>query len=123
MGPRVPCRSVRVAVLDLGTNSTRLLVADVGHGRVEELERRTSITRLGQDVDRTGRLAPEAMERVYATVADYRKAIDELHAEENVAVATSAVRDSANGDQFRETLRTRFGVEATTIPGDEEARL
>jgi exopolyphosphatase/guanosine-5'-triphosphate,3'-diphosphate pyrophosphatase len=114
---------VRVAVLDLGTNSTRLLVADVRDGQVRELERRTAITRLGQDVDRTGRLASEAMERVYETMAEYRAAIDRLGADKVVAVATSAVRDSANGGEFRDTLRTRFGVEARTIPGDEEARL
>jgi exopolyphosphatase / guanosine-5'-triphosphate,3'-diphosphate pyrophosphatase len=114
---------VRVAVLDLGTNSTRLLVADVRDGRVDELERRTSITRLGQGVDRTGRLADEAMQRVYETVAGYREIVEELGAERTVAVATSAVRDSKNGDEFRETLRRRYGVEARTISGDEEARL
>jgi exopolyphosphatase/guanosine-5'-triphosphate,3'-diphosphate pyrophosphatase len=114
---------VRVAVLDLGTNSTRLLVADVRDGRVEEIERRTVITRLGQGVDRTGRLAEEAMERVSEAVAEYRGIIDELGAEKIVAVATSAVRDAANGDEFREALRTRFGIEAKTIPGEEEARL
>ena len=114
---------MRVAVLDLGTNSTRLLVADVRDGRVEELERRTTITRLGQGVDKTGRLAPEATERVYETVAEYREIIDSLGAEKVLAVATSAVRDSENGDEFRDTLRSRFGVEAQTISGDEEARL
>jgi len=114
---------VRVAVLDLGTNSTRLLVADVQDGRVRELERKTTITRLGQDVDRTGRLADEAMERVYDAVAEYRKLIDDVEAERVVAIATSAVRDSSNGGEFRETLRTRFGIEANAIPGEEEARL
>src|SRR3954469_25435336 len=110
-------RAVRIAVLDLGTNSTRLLVADVRDGQVEELERRTTITRLGQDVDRTGRLAPDAMERVYETIAGYRTIVDELHAERVVAAATSAVRDSANGDEFRATLMERYGVDAQTIPG------
>jgi exopolyphosphatase / guanosine-5'-triphosphate,3'-diphosphate pyrophosphatase len=114
---------VRIAVLDLGTNSTRLLVADVRDGKVEEVERKTSITRLGQDVDRTGRLAPEAMERVYETVAGYREIVDELGAKAVVAVATSAVRDSANGDELRETLNDRYGVAVKTITGDEEARL
>jgi exopolyphosphatase / guanosine-5'-triphosphate,3'-diphosphate pyrophosphatase len=114
---------VRIAVLDLGTNSTRLLVADVRDGKVEEVERKTSITRLGQDVDRTGRLAPEAMERVYETVAGYREIVDELGAKAVVAVATSAVRDSANGDELRETLNDRYGVDVKTITGDEEARL
>jgi exopolyphosphatase / guanosine-5'-triphosphate,3'-diphosphate pyrophosphatase len=114
---------VRVAVLDLGTNSTRLLVADVRDGTIEELERRTVITRLGQGVDETGRLAEEAMERVYDAVAEYRKIIDELGAEKVFAVATSAVRDASNGDEFRDTLKSRFGVEAAVIPGEEEARL
>jgi exopolyphosphatase/guanosine-5'-triphosphate,3'-diphosphate pyrophosphatase len=63
------------------------------------------------------------MERVYDTLAEYRRIMDELQAEKVVAVATSAVRDSENGDEFRETLRSRFGVEAETISGDEEARL
>jgi exopolyphosphatase / guanosine-5'-triphosphate,3'-diphosphate pyrophosphatase len=114
---------MRVAVIDLGTNSTRLLVADVDGGRVREIERRTSITRLGEGVDSTGTLAEHAMERVFETVAGYRELIDRHGAEEAVALATSAVRDSSNGDEFRAELRERFAVEARTIPGDEEARL
>jgi exopolyphosphatase/guanosine-5'-triphosphate,3'-diphosphate pyrophosphatase len=114
---------VRIAVIDLGTNSTRLLVADVEGDRVTELDRRSNVTRLGQGVDASGRLVDEAMERVYAAVADYRQAIDALEAERLVAVATSAVRDAANGDEFRRTLAERFGVEARTISGEEEAEL
>jgi exopolyphosphatase/guanosine-5'-triphosphate,3'-diphosphate pyrophosphatase len=114
---------VRVAVVDLGSNSTRLLVAEVRDGRVEELDRRTDVTRLAQGVDSTGRLAGEAMERVFATVAGYRESIDRIGAEEMVAVATSAVRDAANGEEFRAQLRERFGIDARTISGDEEARL
>ena len=114
---------MRIAVVDLGTNSTRLLVAEVVDGAVTELERRTTITRLGQDVDSTGRLADEAMERVFAAMADFRKSIEELGAERVVAVATSAVRDAANGEDFRGALRERFGVTARTISGNEEARL
>jgi exopolyphosphatase/guanosine-5'-triphosphate,3'-diphosphate pyrophosphatase len=113
----------RVAVVDLGTNSTRLLVAEVEGGAVRQLERRSTVTRLGQDVDATGRLADEAMDRVYATLSEYREAIDEHDAETVVAVATSAVRDASNGDGFRDTLRERFGIDARTISGDEEARL
>lgn len=113
----------RVAVVDLGTNSTRLLVAEVRAGAAQELERRTSVTRLGQEVDRTGRLADEAMERVYAVLADYRERIDRHAAEPVVAVATSAVRDADNGEEFRQALRERFGIDARTISGDEEARL
>jgi exopolyphosphatase/guanosine-5'-triphosphate,3'-diphosphate pyrophosphatase len=114
---------VRIAVVDLGSNSTRLLVANVEDGRVEELDRRTNITRLGQGVDATNRLAGEAMERVFAVVAEYRESIDRLGAERTVAVATSAVRDAENDGEFRATLLDRYGIDARTISGDEEARL
>jgi exopolyphosphatase/guanosine-5'-triphosphate,3'-diphosphate pyrophosphatase len=113
----------RIAVVDLGTNSTRLLIADVDEGAVSELERRSNVTRLGQGVDRSGRLADEAMQRVYDVLEGYRQAIHELGAITTVAVATSAVRDADNGEEFRSTLRERFGLEATTIPGEHEARL
>jgi exopolyphosphatase/guanosine-5'-triphosphate,3'-diphosphate pyrophosphatase len=114
---------MRVAVVDIGTNSTRLLVADVGNGRVTELDRRTNVTRLGEGVDATGRLADAAIGRVLDVLAGYRAAMDEHGAERVVAVATSAVRDSANGDEFRAVLRERFDIDARTISGDEEARL
>jgi exopolyphosphatase / guanosine-5'-triphosphate,3'-diphosphate pyrophosphatase len=114
---------VPVAVVDIGTNTTRLLVAEVEDGQVVELERRTKITRLGQDVDATGRLADEAMDRVSETIAGYREVIDRVGAGTVVAVATSAMRDSENGPQFHDYLKDRFGVDARTISGDEEARL
>jgi exopolyphosphatase/guanosine-5'-triphosphate,3'-diphosphate pyrophosphatase len=113
----------RVAVVDLGTNSTRLLVADVRDDQVVEVDRRTKITRLGEGVDRTKRLADDAMERVTATCEEYREAIDDLGAERIVAVATSAFRDAENGEEFRRSLEQRFGIDARTIPGEEEARL
>jgi exopolyphosphatase / guanosine-5'-triphosphate,3'-diphosphate pyrophosphatase len=113
----------RIAVVDLGTNSTRLLVAEVDDGAVTELERRTNVARLGQGVDATGRLADEAMNRVYETLAGYREVIDRLSAERTVAIATSAVRDAENGSAFKTRLRERFGIDARTISGDEEARL
>jgi exopolyphosphatase/guanosine-5'-triphosphate,3'-diphosphate pyrophosphatase len=112
-----------VAVIDIGTNTTRLLVAEVDDGRVVELERRTTITRLGQDVDATGRLAQEAMERVAEAIAAYREVIGRLGAERVVAFATSAMRDAENGSEFRDFLKTRFDIDARTISGDEEARL
>jgi exopolyphosphatase/guanosine-5'-triphosphate,3'-diphosphate pyrophosphatase len=115
--------AMRIAVVDLGTNSTRLLVADVEGGRVTELDRRSIVTRLGERVDSTGRLADAAKERVHAAVAGFREAIDALGAERTVAVATSAMRDAANGAEFRTELRERHGIEARTISGDEEARL
>ncbi len=112
-----------VAVIDIGTNTTRLLVAEVEEGEVVELERRTTITSLGQGVDATGRLAEEAMDRVAEAIAVYREVIDRVGAERVVALATSAMRDSENGPQFRDFLQQRFGIDARTISGDEEARL
>jgi exopolyphosphatase/guanosine-5'-triphosphate,3'-diphosphate pyrophosphatase len=114
---------VRIAVVDLGTNSTRLLVADVEDGAVSELERRTTVTRLGEGVDATGRLSQGAVDRVLETAAAYREVIDRLGAERIVAVATSAMRDAGNGGALRDDLRTRFRIDARTISGDEEARL
>jgi exopolyphosphatase/guanosine-5'-triphosphate,3'-diphosphate pyrophosphatase len=115
---------VRVAVVDVGTNSTRLLIADVdGDGTVAELDRRSIVTRLGQGVDATGELAEEAVERVVAVLADYRRAIDEHGAQRTVAVLTSAVRDARNGARFVDRVRDEFGLDARTIAGDEEARL
>jgi exopolyphosphatase/guanosine-5'-triphosphate,3'-diphosphate pyrophosphatase len=113
----------RIAVVDLGTNTTRLLVADVEDGTVQELDRRSIVTRLGEGVDSSGRLADAAVERVLAACADYRRAIDELSAEHVVGVATSAVRDAANGDELLARLRDDHGIDARTISGDEEARL
>jgi exopolyphosphatase / guanosine-5'-triphosphate,3'-diphosphate pyrophosphatase len=113
----------RIAVVDLGTNSTRLLVADVEDGRVAELDRSTQITRLGEGVDESGRLSESAMGRVFETLAGYGELIERHGPERVVGVATSAVRDAENGDEFRDELRERFGVEVRTIPGGEEARL
>jgi exopolyphosphatase/guanosine-5'-triphosphate,3'-diphosphate pyrophosphatase len=113
----------RIAVVDLGTNSTRLLIADVTDGHVEELVRRTEITRLGEGVDSAGRLSPDATGRVLDTLASFRGDIDAQGATKVVGVATSAVRDAQNGERFRADLAERFGVDARTISGDEEARL
>jgi exopolyphosphatase/guanosine-5'-triphosphate,3'-diphosphate pyrophosphatase len=113
-----------IAVVDLGTNSTRLLVARVGDdGQVEQLEKQSIVTRLGQGVDASGSLALEAIDRVFDALAKYRELIDEHGAERIVALATSAVRDSDNGEEFRAAMRERFGFDARTISGDEEARL
>jgi exopolyphosphatase/guanosine-5'-triphosphate,3'-diphosphate pyrophosphatase len=116
---------MRVAVVDIGTNSTRLLVADVdpATNAVTELDRRSTITRLGQGVDQTGRLAPEAIERVHATLGTYKKAIDDLAADAATAVLTSAVRDATNGAAFAAGVTERFGLEARTLSGEGEARL
>jgi exopolyphosphatase / guanosine-5'-triphosphate,3'-diphosphate pyrophosphatase len=114
---------MRIGVVDIGTNSTRLLVADVVDGVVEEVERLTTVTRLGQGVDASGALAEEAMERVFATLTRYRERIDAHDCEATVGVLTSAVRDATNGTEFTQVVRDRFGLDAHTISGDEEARL
>jgi exopolyphosphatase/guanosine-5'-triphosphate,3'-diphosphate pyrophosphatase len=114
---------MKVAVVDIGTNSTRLLIAEVGDGRVEELDRRTTVTRLGEGLEASGRLSDAAMARVSDALASYREAIDAYGAERVVAVATSAMRDAANGPAFRDDIQRRFGMDARTISGDEEARL
>jgi len=115
---------VRVAVVDIGTNSTRLLIADVGaDGALAELHRESIVTRLGDRVDATGRLADDAIERVFDTLGHYRDLIDEHGVAATTAVLTSAVRDAANGAQFTSAVRERYGLDARTIGGDEEAAL
>jgi exopolyphosphatase/guanosine-5'-triphosphate,3'-diphosphate pyrophosphatase len=113
----------RVAVVDLGTNSTRLLVADVADGAVTDLEHRSEVRRLGEGVDESGRLSDEAIARVHETLGEYREVIDSLGATTVIGVATSAVRDAENGEEFREEVRERFGIDARIISGAEEARL
>ena len=114
----------RVAVVDVGTNSTRLLIADVAADRqITELDRRTTVTRLGAGVDHTGRLADEAMQRVFGVLATYRDAIDAHVAGDAVAILTSAVRDARNGPEFARAIHDRFALDARTVSGDEEARL
>jgi exopolyphosphatase/guanosine-5'-triphosphate,3'-diphosphate pyrophosphatase len=116
---------MRVGVVDIGTNSTRLLVADVdpATGAIVEIDRRTTVTRLGQGVDRTGRLAPDAMDRVSATLAGYGAAIDAHGATATTAVLTSAVRDAANGAEFTQRVRDDHGLEAAVLSGEDEALL
>jgi exopolyphosphatase/guanosine-5'-triphosphate,3'-diphosphate pyrophosphatase len=113
----------RIGVVDLGTNSTRLLVADVEDGAAVELARRTVVTRLGEGVDSTGRLSDAAMGRVDEALESFREVIDELGAERLVGVATSAMRDADNGPAYRDHVRERFGIDARTISGDREASL
>jgi exopolyphosphatase/guanosine-5'-triphosphate,3'-diphosphate pyrophosphatase len=115
---------MRVAVVDIGTNSTRLLVADRDGDRVTaELDRRSNVTRLGAGVDKDGRLREDAMQRVYSTLDGYRKAIDEYGATRALAVMTSAVRDAANGSEFAAAVEQRYGLEPHILKGDDEARL
>src|SRR5579875_1450550 len=115
---------MNVAIVDIGTNSTRMLVAEMSRGRaVSELEHETTVTRLGKGVDAGGRLSPDGMERVFAALERYRALIDRHDAGRAIAVLTSAVRDAANGPEFADTVRTRFGLEPNVLSGDDEARL
>jgi exopolyphosphatase/guanosine-5'-triphosphate,3'-diphosphate pyrophosphatase len=114
---------VRVAVVDIGTNTTRLLVAEVDGGGVIELDRRSMVTRLGEGVDRTGRLTDAAQLRVLDVLDEYAEAIEVHGAERRVAVLTSAVRDAENGADFTERVRRDYELDARTLSGDEEARL
>jgi len=117
--------TTRIAVIDIGTNSTRLLIADVDPTtkHVTEIERRTTVTRLGQGVDHTGVLAPEAIARVEAAVAEYRALIDANDVDAITGVLTSAVRDARNGAEFTTKINDAYIINARTITGDEEARL
>jgi exopolyphosphatase / guanosine-5'-triphosphate,3'-diphosphate pyrophosphatase len=113
----------RVGVVDLGTNSTRLLVADVENGAVRELDRRLEITRLGQGVDARRRLLPEAVARVRNVLADYRRTVEALGAERTLAFATSAVRDAGNGEAFLGEIEWSYGFATRLLTGHEEALL
>ncbi|MFE3252613.1 exopolyphosphatase [Streptomyces sp. NPDC059209] len=113
----------RVAAIDCGTNSIRLLVADAdpATGELVDLDRRMTIVRLGQDVDRTGRLAPEALERTFAACREYAAVIKEHGVDRVRFVATSASRDAENRDAFVRGVLDILGVEPEVITGDQEA--
>ena len=113
----------RVAAVDLGTNSTRLLVADVEDGAVEEVVRRTVVTRLGEGVDARRRLLPVPVARVRNVLSDFRREAEALGAERTLAVATSAVRDAENGEAFLGEVEWSYGFATRLLSGDEEAAL
>jgi exopolyphosphatase/guanosine-5'-triphosphate,3'-diphosphate pyrophosphatase len=115
----------KVAAIDCGTNSIRLLVADVDPetGSLRDLDRRMEIVRLGQGVDRTGRLAPEALERTFAACREYAEAIEAQGVSGIRFVATSASRDASNRDDFVKGVVDILGVRPEVITGDEEAAL
>ena len=113
----------RVAAIDCGTNSIRLLVADLSAGKLTDVHREMRIVRLGQDVDATGRLAPEALERTRVALADYAAITRHAEAERVRMVATSATRDAANREDFFGMVRHTLGTDADVITGEEEARL
>ena len=114
---------MRVGAVDLGTNSTRLLVADVTGDRVDEVVRRLRITRLGEGVDERGRLLPLPIARVRNVLSDYRREAEELGAERVLAVATSAVRDAENGEAFLGEVEWSYGFDTRLASGDDEALL
>jgi exopolyphosphatase/guanosine-5'-triphosphate,3'-diphosphate pyrophosphatase len=114
---------VRVAAVDLGTNTTRLLVADVDDGRIAEVHRETRITRLGEGVDARKRLLPLPIARVRNVLSDYRRTLERLGAERALVVATSAVRDAENGEAFLGEIEWSYGFATRLVTGDEEAQL
>jgi exopolyphosphatase / guanosine-5'-triphosphate,3'-diphosphate pyrophosphatase len=114
---------MRVGAVDLGTNSTRLLVADVDSDGVEEVERQTEITRLGEGVDERRKLLPLPIARVRNVLSDYRRELERLGAERVLTIATSAVRDAENGEAFLGEIEWSYGFTTRLLSGDEEAAL
>ena len=114
---------MRVAAIDLGTNSTRLLVADVEDGRITQLARETRVTRLGEGVDERRRLLPVPIARVRNVLSDYRRTIESLGSERTLLIATSAIRDAENGEAFLGEIEWSYGFATQLLSGDEEALL
>jgi exopolyphosphatase/guanosine-5'-triphosphate,3'-diphosphate pyrophosphatase len=114
---------VRVAAIDLGTNTTRLLVADVGTGTVDEILRRSVITRLGEGVDERRRLLPLPIARVRNVLSEYRREAERLGVERALLVATSAVRDAENGEAFLGEFEGSYGFATRLLTGDDEAAM
>jgi exopolyphosphatase / guanosine-5'-triphosphate,3'-diphosphate pyrophosphatase len=114
---------MRVAAIDLGTNTTRLLVADVDDGRVDEIDVDSRITRLGEGVDSRRRLLPLPIARTRNVLSDYRRRLESLGAERALVVATSAVRDAENGEAFLGEVEWSYGFTTRLAGGDDEAEL
>jgi exopolyphosphatase/guanosine-5'-triphosphate,3'-diphosphate pyrophosphatase len=113
----------RVAAVDLGTNTTRLLVADIEGGRIDEVVVRQEITGLGEGVDSRRKLLPLPIARVRNVLSDYRRELESLGAERVLAVATSAVRDAENGEAFLGEVGWSYGFTTQLLTGEEEAAL
>jgi exopolyphosphatase / guanosine-5'-triphosphate,3'-diphosphate pyrophosphatase len=114
---------VRVAAIDCGTNSIRLLVADVVDGVVRDVDRRMIINRLGEGMDLSGQFSTQALQRTFAACDEYASLIRGLNAQRVRFVATSASRDAGNRDEFIAGVHERLGVEPDVISGEEEAHL
>ena len=108
--------AVRVAVIDIGTNSTRLLISDVEGANAEQVERRTTVANMGRGVDHTNLICADAVEDVCRVIADYIARYEEMGAERVMAIATSAVREAANGEAFIAELRERFDLDTACSP-------
>ncbi len=111
----------RVAAVDIGTNSTRLLVADVEDGRIADIERETRVTRLGEGVDERRRLLPVPVARVRNVLSDYRRTLEGLGAERTLVIATSAIRDAENGEAFLGEVEWSYGFVTRLLSGHDEA--
>ncbi len=115
--------SVRVAAIDCGTNSIRLLIADISGGKLREVERLMEIVRLGQGVDQTGQFHPDAINRTFTAIDKYALEISRRGVEKIRFCATSATRDATNREVFISGVKSRLGIEPEVISGEEEARL
>jgi exopolyphosphatase/guanosine-5'-triphosphate,3'-diphosphate pyrophosphatase len=111
----------RVGAIDIGTNTTRLLVADVDGGRIGDVERESRITRLGEGVDERRRLLPAPIARVRNTLTDYRRTLERLGAARTLVIATSATRDAENGEAFLGEIEWSYGFATRLLSGHDEA--
>src|SRR5918992_1236658 len=114
---------MRVAAIDQGTNTTRLVIADIEDGELEEVAKRVEITRLGEGVDSRRRLLPPPITRVRNVLTEYRREAERLGAERIPLVATSAVRDAENGEAFLGEIEWSYGFATRLLSGDDEAEL
>jgi exopolyphosphatase/guanosine-5'-triphosphate,3'-diphosphate pyrophosphatase len=114
---------MRIGAIDIGSNSTRLLVADVDGGEISEISRQSIVTRLGDGVDKSGALNDRAIERVMDALEEYAGEIVLAGCDRIGGVATSAVRDASNGEEFAEDVGSRHGIPIEVIDGDQEAKL
>ncbi len=112
-----------VGAVDIGTNSVRLIIAEKKDGKWRDLIRTVEITRLGEGVDKTRIIKPEAMQRTIAVLAHYKELMEKHHVEKSKAVSTSAMRDAKNASDFKELVKGRLGLDIEVISGEEEGRL